>query len=566
MSVEAANKFVEEFESRLKPLEREASVAWWQANITGQEADFEKKEQIQNQIDTILSDSASFNRAQELYKQLPAIREQGSPNLARQVEILYRRYLEKHVDAEKLRQMVKLSSDVERVFNTFRARVGDKEMTENDIRQVLKDSSNVEERQQAWEASKKVGVTVNPLLVQLVKLRNECARELGFENYHTMMLFLQEQDPQQLIALFDELDELTREPFRAVKAEIDAHLSTQFNVPVTELKPWHLKDPFFQDAVPLGGNLDDIYGSTDILQVCKDFYNSIGLPIDQVLERSDLYEKDGKSPHAFCIDIDREGDVRVLENIRVSEYWMETSLHELGHAVYSSINMPRSLPYLLRSESHILTTEGIAMLFGRFAKTPSWQDAMDVFNIRSTSANSAARQFSAEEAEGFKSLSRKTLAHQLLIFSRWCQVMLRFEQAMYANPDQDLNALWWDLIERYQLVTRPEDRRGAPAGSFADYAAKIHVVTAPVYYHNYMCGEMFASQLLHAMYRSLFNFDPASAPADADVPSIVGNPLVGKFLKERVFEQGNTLPWDKLIEFSTGEPLNAKAFALDFRS
>ena len=48
------------------------------------------------------------------------------------------------------------------------------------------------------------------------------------------------------------------------------------------------------------------------------------LPIDDVLARSDLYEKPKKSPHAFCTDIDREGDVRVLGNIVPNEYWMGT--------------------------------------------------------------------------------------------------------------------------------------------------------------------------------------------------------------------------------------------------
>ena len=57
-------------------------------------------------------------------------------------------------------------------------------------------------------------------------------------------------------------------------------------------------------------------------KLCRDFYAGIGLPIDDVLARSDLYEKTGKSPHAFCTDIDREGDVRVLANIVPNEYWM----------------------------------------------------------------------------------------------------------------------------------------------------------------------------------------------------------------------------------------------------
>ena len=52
----------------------------------------------------------------------------------------------------------------------------------------------------------------------------------------------------------------------------------------------------------------------------------------------------------------------------------------------------------------------------------------------------------------------KMRRNQLLIFSRWCQVMLRFEKGMYADPQQDLNKLWWDLVEKYQLLNA---RQGA---------------------------------------------------------------------------------------------------------
>ena len=67
--------------------------------------------------------------------------------------------------------------------------------------------------------------------------------------------------------------------------------------------------------------------------------------------------------------------------------------------------------------------------------------------------------------------------------------MTNFERSLYADPDADLDTLWWDLVERYQLVHRPDDRH-AP-----DWAAKIHLAAAPVYYQNYLYGELFASQL-----------------------------------------------------------------------
>ena len=64
-------------------------------------------------------------------------------------------------------------------------------------------------------------------------------------------------------------------------------------------------------------------------------------------------------------------------------------------------------------------------------------------------------------------------------------MVFRFEKALYANPGQDLNKVWWDLVEKYQEIKRPEGRNQP------DYASKIHIVTVPVYYQNYMLGELF---------------------------------------------------------------------------
>ena len=127
--------------------------------------------------------------------------------------------------------------------------------------------------------------------------------------------------------------------------------------------------------------------------------------------------------------------------------------------------------------------------------------------------------------------------------------MFRFEKALYDNPDQDLNTLWWDLVERYQMVHRPEGRN-AP-----DYASKIHIVSAPAYYHNYLLGQLFADQVLHAIARDALN---GVAPSKAN---FVGKAAVGDFLKARVFAPGRSLDWNALTRHATGEDLNARAFA-----
>jgi peptidyl-dipeptidase A len=393
--------------------------------------------------------------------------------------------------------------------------------------------------QTAWEAGKGVGRIVEPELRQLVKLRNESARKLGFKDYHVMQLYLGEQSQEQVLKLFDELEALTRGPFHAAKAEIDAALAKSYGITPGQLRPWHYHDPFFQESPAVGEDLDPIYTKVDILKACREFYDGIGLPVDDVLRRSDLYEKPGKNPHAFCNDIDREGDVRVLANIVPGEQWLSTMLHELGHSVYSSKNIPRSVPYALRCESHPLTTEGVAMMFERFAGSGEWLRAEGV---------------GVPDPAKFDATTAMRRRNHLLIFSRWCQVMFRFEKELYANPDQDLSRLWWDLAEKYQELKRPEGRHEP------DYAAKIHLVSVPAYYHNYMMGELFAAQLHHAICREVLKgADPARA-------IYVGNKAAGEFMKQRVFEPGRALPWNELTRHATGEDLSAKAFAEDLRS
>ena len=264
----------------------------------------------------------------------------ADPLINRQIQLLYLQYLEKQVNPELLKKLTSKANAVEQGFNVFRATVGGQEMTDSKVRDVLKTATDSNTRKDVWEASKVVGAKVEQDLKELVTLRNQAAKELGFDNFHALYLYLNEQNGKDLIALFDDLDRLTKEPFANAKAEIDAKLSKMYSMAPSELMPWHYHDPYFQESPAVfETDLDAPYKTADILALCRSFYAGIGLPIDRVLTQSDLYEKKGKSPHAFCTDIDREGDVRVLGNIVPNEYWMGTMLHELGHSVLTPRTM-----------------------------------------------------------------------------------------------------------------------------------------------------------------------------------------------------------------------------------
>ncbi len=514
----------------LQPLETEAGLAWWEAAVTGTPEAYGRVERCRNRIDRLYARPGAFDG-------LAAAREAGvdDPVLARRIELLYLEALPRQVDDELSRRINRLAAETERAFATFRPLYRGRRATANDLDRVLKSERDGEPRREAWEALKAVGPVVVDRLRELVALRNRAARQSGFPDFYAMRLSLQEQDPEGLYRLLGSLDDLSREPYLETKSRIDATLAERFGRAVERLEPWHYADQFFQEVPDVfGANLDDVYAKVDPTAVAERFYEDIGLPVSGVLARSSLHEADGKDPHAFATDIDRLGDVRILLNLRRNERWMATTLHELGHAVYD-LGIERSLPWDLRRPSHVLVTEAIAMLFGRLSRDAAWMRDMGVVDGAS--------------AERLAAATREEIRATMQVVTRWILVMAHFERGLYADPDQDLQNLWWDHVQRFQGLTPPERPRGA-----ADYAAKIHVVVAPVYYHNYLLGECLASQIDGRLRQDVLD----------GAVSYAGQRAIGPWLEERVFRPGARLHYDALAIDATGQAVGTEAFAAQF--
>ena len=180
-----------------------------------------------------------------------------------------------------MKKIVDLSTEIEKDFSTFRGTIDGEKVTGNDIKEILKTETDSNKRKKAWLASKQVGVEVADNIVTLVKLRNEAARKLGFDNYHTLSLATAEQDVKELDGIFEQLYELTNEPYAKLKAELDRILADKCGVAVSELMPWHYHDPFFQET-PLvyDLDLDAYYKDKDVKELAEDFYAGAGLPVE----------------------------------------------------------------------------------------------------------------------------------------------------------------------------------------------------------------------------------------------------------------------------------------------
>lgn len=529
-------KWADGFEADLAKLYTNQATAYYNASINNTEENWAKFAEADKAMNAKLADSIAFKKIDEF-------RSSGLAHDAvqiRRVDKLYNMLFENQVPIDLLNQMTEMNSAIETKYGKFRAVVDGDTLSDNEIEEELRTSVDSERLRKVWTAHKKIGPVVAEDILELVKLRNQAAIELGFDNYHTMSLTLSEQDPNEIELLFDDLDKMTRPAFTEVKKEIDTALAEQIGISTEELMPWHYRNRYFQEAPKIFEiDLDSYYENHDVVDITRRYYESIGLPIEDMLEKSDLYEnkETGKNQHAYCIDIDRDKkDIRVLCNVENNTSWMETMLHEFGHALYS-YHVNSDLPWSLKEQAHIFTTEAVAMFFGRLATNPEWMQEM--------------LKITEEQKEEISETCRKQELHRQLVFSRWVQVMYRFEKEMYANPDQDLNKLWWDLVEKYQMIKRPEGR------NMPDWATKIHIATAPCYYHNYLLGEILASQFHYKLCKILESPDPKKE-------SFTDSTKIAAFFYNEIFMPGAFYPWNDMIRKSTGEYLTPRYYAKQY--
>ena len=519
--------FMRQYQDDYTKMYQANSYAWWDAMTTGSEEAFAKSAEASLAMSTYHADADKYAEL----KKLRAAAVDATPMEKRAAYVAERSFEESQLPPELMKEIVELSSEIEQIFQTHRAVYQGEERTNNELLEAIEKETDSQKRYEMWDALKQVGEVVAPKVVELAKLRNKAAQALGYKNYWEMTVSFQDFEPAQLIAIFDELDRSTAPYFASMKAKLDGELKEKFGV--DKIMPWHYDNPFFQQA-PASKAIDanvfyENKTKEEIVDISVAFYDSLGVDVRPILANSDLYEKDGKTQHAFCNDMNLEGDVRILCNVKPTAEWMDTQLHELGHAIYD-YNIDRDLPANVRSACHIFTTEAIAMTFGAKARDPQW--LVDNVGVDAKVAEAAA-----------VALREQRLREQL-IFCRWTLVMTYFEKALYENPEQDLNKLWSEMTSRFQLLDPLAGR------DRADWASKPHFVIAPVYYHNYMLGELFGAQLRDSLEKEA-----------------AGDPKrFGELLKTKVFAPGASLPWPEFVEQSTGEPLTSRAFVEEVKA
>ncbi|NGX56446.1 MAG: hypothetical protein K1060chlam5_00689 [Candidatus Anoxychlamydiales bacterium] len=519
------NKFPPQIQEFLKEIERKEEMstkAFWLLETTGSKDAAFLAASLDSEIKILFSNKELYQILQDMNKN-----EIDDPIVKRQVEILINSFKGNMLPKDLLQKISNKESELSQLYANFRAKIDKKEVSENEIREILSNEKDVEKRKKAYFASKEIGDILAPHIIEVVKLRNKAAKTLGYKNYFEMSLDIQEISKEKLFKTFDEISNKTKNTYDKMITKVFEKLAEKYNVKIDEIGPWAFKDPFSQMDPLEEDSLKDIFKDKDILEISKKYYEKMGFNIDALIKDSDLFERENKNQHAFCIAINRRGDVRTLNNIKPNIRWQETLLHEFGHALYY-LYIDKDLPWVLIDVPHTLNTEAIAMFMGRQAYEPSF--LKEFLNV-------ADENLLNEMKEGMK--------RRQLIFSRSAFLITEFEKNMYENPDQNLNILWWDLVEKHQKIKRPDNRENKN-----DWASKYHVGLAPVYYYAYMYGEVYASSLNKRL-------------KEVTNSNVIWNEEAAKYLIDKIFKVGAKYRWDKAIEVSQDSIFSINAWVED---
>jgi peptidyl-dipeptidase A len=553
---EQAEKFLAGYNHEMQALYTTAAEAEWNLNTKIVEGDTTTQriyEESRKAFTDYLGSQANIDSSRQYLE----MKDQLTDLQARQFEaILFAAGGSPATASATVEELIKVSGDQTKILYGFDFRIGRKSVTKNDINNILTSDAGLNQKLNAWTASKEVGRELKPGLMRLRDLRNETVQGLGFSDFFTYqvseygmtsaeMLDMTEGFIRDIWPLYRELHTWTR-----------YELANRYKQPVPEYLPaqW-LPNQWGQDWAAVveveGLNLDDTLKKKSaewIVRTGEEFYKSLGfagLP-PSFYERSSLYPLPPdatykKNNHASAWHMDLNEDVRSLMSVEPNTEWWETTLHELGHIYYFMSYSRPEVPNTLRGGANRAYHEAIGSQIGLASlQKPLLQSQGLIPENLATN-------------DTLKMLS-DALNHIVLI--PWAAgVMTQFEHQLYAGniPPDKFNETWWSLVKKYQGIVPPAER----GEEFCDACTKTHIIDDPAQYYDYAMAEILLFQFHDHISRNILK-------QDVHATNYWGSKEVGAFLKQ-MMETGATIDWREHLQQNLGTEVSAKPL-LDYFS
>lgn len=441
------------------------------------------------------------------------------------------------------------------ILNGFTFELGGKPSSANAIDHLLATSTNLQERLDAWESSKRTGPALRDGLIRLRDLRNDVARELGHSNYFALQVAGFDMKAGEMLELQESFMRDLRPLYLHLHTWVKHQLARKYNQPVPSRIPAHwINNRWSQEwsGIVEAANLDPWFTNRQpewIVRTAEQFYTGLGFPRlpSTFWTLSDLYPVGEKSPrkknsHASCWHVDLDSDIRSLMSVEPNSWWFFTTHHELGHGYYFMSYTRPQVPPLLRIGANPAFHEGVGELISLAASQVPYLQSVGVL----------PGTFQADETAF---LLNDALSHSIPFIFWASGTMTHWEYDAYVNnlPTNQWNSRWWTHVRTLQGIEPPSAR----GEDLCDPATKTHINDNPCYYYSYAIATVLKFQLHDYIARTLLHQPPQRC-------NYAGRRDVGDFLR-KILEKGGTEDWRKVLRDATGEDLSTRAMVAYFK-
>jgi len=552
-----AEAFLAQYTAEYVRLYTQSSEAEWTSNthiVPGDTTNARRTARANERMAAFAGSASTIARLRELL----AHKDRLTPLQVKQLETaLYNAANSPQTVADLVKRRIKAEAAQTEKLYGFDYKYAGKSVTTNDIDALLRTETNPQKRQQIWEASKTIGPTLKPGLLNLRDLRNQTVQALGYPDFFSYQASDYGLTREEMMALVRKLNDELRPLYRELHTYARYELAKKYHarqVPDYLPASW-LPNRWGQDWGSLvtvrGINLDAALakkGQEWPVRQAERFYESLGFPAlpASFYEKSSLYPLPPgatykKNNHASAWHLDLNQDVRSLMSVEPNTEWYETTHHELGHIYYYLTYTNPDVPPLLRQGANRAYHEAIGSMMGLAAQQKPFLVGLGLVDAKTPTDQT-------------QQLLKEAL--QYVPFIPFASgVMSEWENAFYAEnlPADQLNARWWALCKQYQGMVPPTPR----GEDYLDPATKTHINDDPAQYYDYALSYVLLFQLHDHIARHILHQDPHAT-------NYYGSREVGRFL-QAIMRPGSSRDWRVVLKEKTGEDLSARAMVAYFQ-
>jgi oligoendopeptidase F len=328
-------------------------------------------------------------------------------------------------------------------------------------------------RQEAWElvANRRLqeAERFDAIFEQLVKLREQIARNAGYGNYRDYAF--------RKMGRFDYTPEDCQKFHAAVETEImpvlrELHAERRQQLGLEVLRPWDVAvDPLNRSPLRPFEQVEQMVSRTQEVFDCLDGDLAAGFQRMQTLRLLDLANRKGKAPGGYQSTLSEARVPFIFMNAVGLQRDVETILHEAGHAFHALATRDEDL-YSYRNapiEFCEVASMSMELLGNEFIE----------------------RFYAAPEAKR----ARRTHLEGIVNIFPWIATVDAFQHWIYTHPGHtraERSAAWLELMDRFGGEV---DWRGHEAARANLWHRQLHIFLHAFYYIEYGIAQLGALQV-----------------------------------------------------------------------